>query len=106
MDTIQQFNQILSSFKIRATCLAANQVDNYLYYDLRLHPSTKVREIVKYSDEISLALKKPCKPSFKIIREQGIVRLEFVIPSEKVLRLFDFFSNDNVPDGGLVCLLG
>jgi DNA segregation ATPase FtsK/SpoIIIE, S-DNA-T family len=106
MDTIQQFNQILTSFGIRANCLTANQTDNYIYYDLRLQPNTKVRDIQKYSDEISLALKKPCRPSFKILHEQGIVRLEFITPGDKTLKLFDFFTNDDVPPGGLICLLG
>lgn len=106
MNTILQFNQILSSFHIKASCLDAQQVDNYTFYDLRLHPNTKVREIQKFSDEISLALKTPCRPSIKVMHERGLVRLEFVTPIEKTLRLFDFFTNDQVPEGGLVSLLG
>jgi S-DNA-T family DNA segregation ATPase FtsK/SpoIIIE len=106
MDTIQQFNQILSSFKIKASCLSACQVDNYTYYDLRLHPNAKVKEIQKYGDEISLALRKPCKPSVKVLHELGVVRVEFATPREKPLRLFDFFTNDSVPEGDLMCLLG
>lgn len=106
MDTIQQFNQILNSFNIKASCLSARQVDNYTYYDLRLHPNAKVKEIQKYGDEISLALRKPCKPSIKVLHEQGVVRVEFATPREKPLRLFDFFTNSNVPEGDLVCLLG
>src|SRR5512135_1872006 len=106
MDTVLQFNQILSSFNIKATCLSMHQVDNYVYYDLKLQPRGKVKEIQKYSDEISLALKKPSKPSVKILHELGVVRLEFAVPRDKPLRLFDMFTNNNVPAGGLVCLLG
>lgn len=105
MDTVQQFNHILSSFNIKATCLSMHQVDNYVYYDLKLHPRAKVKEIQKYSDEISLALKKS-KPSVKVLHEQGVVRVEFASPREKPLKLFDIFTNDDVPSGGLVCLLG
>ena len=105
MDTIQQFNQILSSFNIKATCLSMHQVDNYVYYDLKLHPRAKVKEIQKYSDEISLALKKS-KPSVKVLHEQGVVRVEFASPREKPLKLFDLFMNDDVPSGSLVCMLG
>lgn len=105
MDTIQEFNQILNSFNIKATCLSMHQVDNYVYYDLKLHPRAKVKEIQKYSDEISLALKKS-KPSVKVLHEQGVVRVEFASPREKPLKLFDLFTNDDVPDGGLVCMLG
>jgi S-DNA-T family DNA segregation ATPase FtsK/SpoIIIE len=106
MDTVQQFNHILSSFNIKASCLSANQVDNYIYYDLKLHPNARVREIQKYSDEISLALKKPGKPSVKVLHELGVVRIEFAMPREKPLKLLDIFSNEDVPSGDLVCLLG
>lgn len=105
-ETVQQFNNILSSFHIKANCLSAQQVDNYVFYDLRLHPNTKVKDISRYSDEISLALKKPCKPSIKIMHKEGIVRLEFATPPEKTLQLFDFFTNTDVPKGDLLTLLG
>lgn len=104
--TVLEFNQILESFKIKASCVAAHQVDSYVYYDVRMQPRAKVRDIQKYSDEISLALKKPSKPSFKIMHELGVVRVEFASPREKPLKLFDIFDNKNVPTGDLVCLLG
>lgn len=106
MNPVQEFNHILSSFNIKASCLSVNQVDNYIYYDLKMHPHARVKELQKYSDEISLALKKPGKPSVKVLHELGVVRVEFATPREKPLRLFDFFTNENVPEGGLVCLLG
>lgn len=106
MDNTIQFNQILNSFGIKAQCLHASQVDNYVFYDCQLHPSAKVKDLQKYGDEISLALKKPCKPSMKIMRELGVVRVEFALPREKPLQLFDLFTNTNVPKGDLVCLLG
>lgn len=106
MDTAVQFNQILNSFNIKAQCLQASQVDNYVFYDCKLQPSAKVKDLQKYGDEISLALKMPCKPSMKILREQGVIRVEFALPREKPLRLFDLFTNQNVPKGDLICLLG
>jgi DNA segregation ATPase FtsK/SpoIIIE, S-DNA-T family len=106
MDTTVQFNQILNSFGIKAQCLQANQVDNYVFYDCKLHPSAKVKDLLKFSDEISLALKKPCKPSMKVLHELGVVRVEFALPREKPLRLFDLFHNNNIPKEGLNCLLG
>lgn len=106
MDTVIQFNNILNSFNIKATCVSAHQVDNYVYYDLRMHPQAKVKEIQKYGDEISLALRKSCRPSVKILHELGVVRVEFATPRDKPLKLLDLFSNENVPTGDLVCLLG
>lgn len=106
METTQQINKILSSFNIKASCLAASQSDNYQFFDLKLAPTAKVRELHKFSDELSLALRAPCKPSFKVLHEQGIVRMEFATPRKKTLRLFDYFTNDNVPTGDLMCLMG
>lgn len=106
MELIKDFNDLLRSFNIKASCVNHQQVDNYFYYDLKLNPTAKVRDIQKYSDEISLALKTPCKPSVKILHNEGVVRLEFVSPRKEILRLFDFFSNKNVPSGEINCLLG
>jgi S-DNA-T family DNA segregation ATPase FtsK/SpoIIIE len=82
------------------------QSDNYSFYDLRLSPSAKVKDIQKYSDEISLALKTVCKPGIKIMHEQGLVRLEFASPRTTPLQLFDFFTNKHLPKGEINCLLG
>lgn len=106
METTQQINKILSSFNIKASCLSASESDSYRFFDLKLSPNAKVRELYKYSDELSLALRAPCKPSFKVLHEQGIVRMEFATPRTKTLKLFDYFTNDNVPQGDLMCLLG
>jgi DNA segregation ATPase FtsK/SpoIIIE, S-DNA-T family len=106
MDTTQNFNKILHSFNIKANCLSSNQNGNYTFFDLRLYPNVKVKDIQKFSDELSLALRAPCRPSFKVLHEQGIVRMEFATPCTTTLKLFDYFSNDNVPTGDLTCLLG
>lgn len=106
MDTAQQFNQILHTFNIRANCLAAHHSDGYIYYDLRLQSSGKVKDIQRFSDELSLALRAPCRPSFKVLHERGLVRMEFATPRLNRLNLFDYFTNSQVPRGDLVCLLG
>lgn len=106
MEAIQEFNNILQSFKIRASCTDHRQVDNYYYYDLQLNPNAKVKDIQRYSDEISLALKAPCKPSIKVLHGEGIVRLEFATFRKSNLNLFDLFTNRNIPRGDIMCLLG
>lgn len=106
MEKIQNFNNILNSFSIKAVCVDYQNIDNYFFYDLKLNPSAKVKEINRYIDEISLMLKAPCKPSMKILHNQGVVRLEFAVPRTEPLMLFDYFTNINVPKGNLVCLLG
>lgn len=106
MDLIKDFNVILDSFNIKASCVAHCKIDNYFYYDLKLNPHARVKDIQKYSDEISLALKTPCKPSVKVMHNEGVVRLEFAIPRTEALNLFDFFSNEEIPKGQINCLLG
>lgn len=103
---IQHFNKILSSYKINATCINHANIGNYFYYDLRLNSNTRVKDIQKYSDEISLALKTSCKPIIKIIHNEGVIRLEFIKPRLSRLNLFDIIRNDNIPDGEINCLLG
>ena len=105
MDTFQ-FNNVLSAFKINANCEAIHHTDNYCFYDVKLKPSATVKEIQKHIDEISLALKKPCRPSIKILHSLGIVRLEFAVAGNNSLKLFDLFTNAEVPSGGLITLLG
>ena len=106
MATTEEFNQILESFNIRAKCVNSQEIDNYFFFDLKLAANARVRDVHRFSDEISLALKTPCRPSIKVLHNQGIVRLEFVTVRGAPLHLFELFTNDNVPDGGLVCLLG
>jgi DNA segregation ATPase FtsK/SpoIIIE, S-DNA-T family len=112
MENINKFNEILHSFKIKADCVDYHCVDNYFYYDLRINPDAKnvqnvrVKDIQKYSDEISLALKTPCKPGIKILHDQGLVRLEFATPRTKSLKLLDIFTNRGIPKGQINCLLG
>jgi S-DNA-T family DNA segregation ATPase FtsK/SpoIIIE len=106
MDTKQTFESVLRSFGLKISCINYQQVDNYFYYDLKLSPSVRVNDIKKYSDEISLALKSPCKPSFKVIHQEGLVRLEFAGSRINELNLLDYFANDDVPDGTINCLLG
>lgn len=106
MESIPQFNKILESFNIGASCIDSQVVDNYSFYDLQLNPQGRVKDITKFSDEISLALKSPCRPIVKVLHHQGLVRLEFVSPRKEPLMLMDYFSNEDVPTGDLVCLLG
>lgn len=105
MDYIEQFNYILQSFKIKAKCIDYKKLDNYFFYDLELIPNAKVKDIQKFGDELSLAIRTISKPSIKIIRDQGVVRLEFITPRTKSLNLFDCFTH-TPPKGDILCLLG
>ena len=106
MEPIQHFNRILQSFNMGAVCLNYQKVDHYSFYDLKLHPHTRVKDIQKYGDEISLALKAPCRPSVKVLHDKGLVRVEFISTREKPLNLLDYFTNYGIPQMELPVLLG
>lgn len=106
MELITDFNNLLQNFKINAWCVGHKQIDNYFYYDLRLKANAKVKDVEKYSNEISLALKTHSLPTIKVLHNEGVVRLEFVNPRRSALNLFDYFSNQDIPKGQINCLLG
>src|SRR5271166_1484038 len=99
--SIQEFNNILHNFDIRAQCINHKEVDNYFFYDLKLSPQTRIKDIQRYSNEISLIMRTSCKPHFKILHKEGVLRLEFINPRDKRLDLFDFLVNTEIPKGEL-----
>lgn len=106
MDYVSQFNKILDSYKIKAVCVSYSAFDNYTFYDVELLPGGKVRDLQKFGDEIALYLKMSGAPTVKVLHDKGLVRVEFVSSRKKTVNLFDYFTNNNIPKGGLVCLLG
>ena len=105
-ESITEFNKVLNKLKIKATCVAYNKQGSYFYYDLQLKQGSRAREIEKFGDEISMALKTPGRPRLKVLHEQGVVRLEFATPRTSMLKLFDYFTNRNIPKGQINVLLG
>jgi len=101
---IQYIEALLKIFKIKAKCINYQKMDNYFFFDLVLLSNTKVKDLNKYLDEISLALKTSGKPLIRILHEEGLVRLEFVSPQINLLKLFNYFHSP--PSGELMCLLG
>jgi S-DNA-T family DNA segregation ATPase FtsK/SpoIIIE len=106
MDQCSTLNNVLNDFHIKANCVDFHKNDNYFYYDLVLAPTAKVRDIQRYMDEISLAIKSPGKPTLKVLHDKGVVRMEFVTKRTNRLNLFEFFETVNIPSGDVMCLLG
>jgi len=106
MVSIQDFDNILQTFNIKAKCVNYQQANHYFCYDLMLEPRSKVKDVAKWGEELSLSLKACNKPNVKILHSQGLVRLEFASPQTQVLNLFDCFTNQNISVGGIPCLLG
>ncbi len=106
LEKIQELNSIFSAYRISATCLNYKESNNYCFYNVRLNPRTRIKDLEKFSNEIGLALRAPGKPSIALVPEEGAVRLEFFRNQSKTIQLFDYFTNDQVPKDGLHCLLG
>ena len=68
--------------------------------------NAKASSIKRFSDEISLAIKSPCRPNIKIVHKDGVVRLEFAEVKPNKFSLFDYFTNNDVPSGKINILLG
>lgn len=106
LEKAQELNAIFSAYKISAICLDYQESGNYCYYSVRLNPRTRIKDIEKFSSEIGLALRIPGKPSFTLVPEEGIVRLEFFKTQSNIISLFDLFTNKGLPKEGLYCVLG
>lgn len=89
MNSGDNLNQILESFRIKASCVSYKKVRNVTLYDVQLNPGARVRDLQKYSDEISLALRAKAKPFVRPIPEFGIVRLEVIDENPQKISFFD-----------------
>lgn len=106
MNDPTQLNNIFKLFKIDAECIHVNQFKRATTYDIQLKPGCRVKNIEKYLNEISIALKTSSKPTLQIIADQGIVRMECISPTNHKVNLFDLGTNILWPSGKLPCLLG
>lgn len=105
-EPVQNLNTILAAFKIAASCKSYSEYKNACFYDVELAPGTKVKDVEKYSTELSLALKKASKPRVTISSEEGVLRLEFINANKQKTSLFDLGRTSPRPAGKLTCLLG
>jgi DNA segregation ATPase FtsK/SpoIIIE, S-DNA-T family len=78
MDNKERMDDILRSFKIKAHCCNYKKIRNISLYDLQLEVGAKVRDLKKFQDEISIAMKSWSAPFIRIKPDLGIVRLEVV----------------------------
>jgi len=67
MNNVEKLNDILKQFKIGATCRNFGEYKNSFYYDLELKPGTRIQNIEKYINELSLILKAPSKPQLDLL---------------------------------------
>jgi len=70
MNKVEKLNGILSAFKIAAVCKDYSEYKSSCFYDIELAPGTKIKDIEKFSAELSLALKKAGKPRVLLRRHR------------------------------------
>lgn len=106
MDKVVQLNNIFQLYNIEASCLNCKEYVRLRTYDIRLKPHCRVKHLEQYLNEISIALKTPSLPTLRVLTEQGIVRLEYLLPNHSNLNLFDLALQTTIIDAKLPCLLG
>lgn len=106
MHSKEGLNTILGSFKVNAKCVYSKKIRNVSLYDLHLEPGTRVRDIQKFSDEISLAMKAKARPIVRVMPELGVVRLEVIDDSPHKISFFDEIEMLEAPKDGIPMYLG
>lgn len=96
----------LNSYGIKADCVNYSKNNNFFYFDIKLKSYAKIKDLVKYANEIACYIKADAKPTIKTLHSKGVVRLEFIDKNSEKLSLFDYFSNQDIPDYKIPVLLG
>lgn len=78
VEEIENFNKTLFDFKINAKCVDFKELGPTSVYKIKLDPSTKIKKIESYNNEISISLKKSSNANFKYNFETGTVDMEFI----------------------------
>jgi len=92
MDKINQFNDMLQAFKVKAKCVGYTSVGSSSSYDLQLDPKCKIKDLEKYAQEFALSLQEKSFPKFTPILSMGVVRVEFIKPITESIKLSDLMS--------------
>lgn len=79
---VQVTSDILTDYKVKATCSKFNQINHFNVYDLELAPGCKIRSIESIASELQLRLKYKNKPIFII--DDGKIKMIFADEPQKV----------------------
>lgn len=102
---IDDINKVLSSFKIKATCIDAKKHRHFAYYDLVLQPGTRINSIQRYADELALAIKANSSFIIKPIPNLGIVRIQTTLKESDCLDFNSLYKQHEIPKNQLMPLL-
>lgn len=103
---VNEFNCLLESFKIKATCVDASNKEFTSSFLVELSPGFRVKGIEKFSDELSLALKAQSKPTIKPNMEKGQVEIKFIMKKPPKLNVFDLIKENIMFDHKIPFVIG
>lgn len=90
-------NDVLNGFKIKATCVNAEEHNHFRFFDLKLQPGTKINKIKNLCGELALALNFYSTPIIKVIPEKGIVRLQTTFMKASGTEFYKEYNELNKP---------
>ena len=88
-----ELNQFLRDYKIKAYCSEIKENSLSRIYDFSLLPGSKVKNLEKYSSEITMFLRECSEPTINIIYQQNIVRFEYIKYNRPNINFFDNVRN-------------
>lgn len=103
---INQLTSALDGLRIDAVCVNAIEHRHFAFYDVKLGPKGSLSRLQRSSSEIALNLRSKSNPIFKLLREEGLIRLQVVTGDPKPLPLLDLLKTNPKHDGILPFLLG
>jgi len=110
MDMVGSLNKVFDGFKIDAKCIGAIKHRHFSFYDVELDPGCRISKIVRYSREISIAMRVSTDFIVKPIPEKGIIRLQTTNSAADVLHFETLYKRslekNGEPKGTLPLLIG
>lgn len=103
---IETLNSTLQSLNLDAKCVAATEHRHFAFYDVKLGTKCPMTKISSRAREIALNLHSQSDPIIKLLRKEGLVRLQLVTGDPKPLPLLDLLKKHPKPEGILPFLLG
>lgn len=106
-EKVELLNSALNGLRIDAVCVDASEHRHFAFYKIKLGARAQFSQLERRSREIALKLQSKSDPIFKVLREEGLIRLQVVTCEPKALPLIDLFATNPVrPKGILPMLLG
>lgn len=75
MNQINELNEILVGYKIKAKCVNYEEANNFTVYYIKLNPGCKLRALDNIATEVQLALKLLTVPIFTPAPELGLIKM-------------------------------